>query len=181
MNNVNKNKQNETLNGDYLNRIELKFGFVPNIYKAFLNSDNALVNYLELSKSESNLSDKEKIIVKLAVSEVNGSNYSLSQYTHIGLKRSLNTNETIESRKGRFTSDEKFNALAELSFSIAQNRGKIEPGILNNFFKAGYTKAILMDLFLVVGEIIIANYIAQTLKLAIDFPWAPYINPKVNL
>jgi hypothetical protein len=42
--------------------------------------------------------------------------------------------------------------------------------VINNFFLAGYNEANMIDTIIVIGDIIIANYLQNIVKLENDFP-----------
>ena len=59
-------------------------GMVPNLYATFAHSDNALSSYVTLQSMKSSLSNKEKEVVNLVVSQINDCIYCLSAHTAIG-------------------------------------------------------------------------------------------------
>ncbi len=58
-------------------------GFVPNLYAIFAHSENALSNYLTLQNAKSSLRGKEREIINLVVSQLNGCKYCLSAHTQM--------------------------------------------------------------------------------------------------
>ncbi|WP_299337765.1 carboxymuconolactone decarboxylase family protein [uncultured Psychroserpens sp.] len=148
-------------------------GFVPNLYATYANSDTALENYLNFSNAKTSLSSKEKEVVNLAVSQVNNCIYCLSAHTAIGKMNGFNDEQILELRSGRASFDTKLDALARLARNITENRGNTDENVLDNYFKAGYTKANLIDTISLVGDKTISNYIHSTTKVPVDFPVAP--------
>ena len=147
-------------------------GFVPNLYATYANSDTALENYLNFSNAKTSLSAKEKEVVNLAVSEVNGCIYCLSAHTAIGKMNGFTDEQILELRAGHFTTNQKLDALAKLAKNITENRGRTDDAVLENYFNAGYTKANLIDTISLVGDKTISNYIHSTTKVPVDFPVA---------
>lgn len=64
--------------------IKKKLGKVPNSYAFMASSENGLATYLALSSAKSSLSIKEKEVISLTVSEINGCLYCVSAHTTIG-------------------------------------------------------------------------------------------------
>lgn len=147
-------------------------GFVPNIYATYAYSETALENYLNLSNAKTSLSNKEKEVVNLAVSEVNNCVYCLSAHTAIGKMNGFTDEQILELRAGDASFDNKLDALAKLAKNITENRGKTDPKVVENFFNAGYTKANLVDTIVLVGDKTITNYLHSTTQIPVDFPVA---------
>lgn len=150
--------------------LEKAVGFVPNLFATYALSNNALKNYLDFSNAPSSLKAKEKEVVNLAVSEVNGCDYCLSAHTAIAGMNGYTPEQILELRAGRASFDTKLDALAKLAKNITLNRGNTEPTILDNFFKAGWTKEQLIDTISLVGDKTISNYINNTTRIPVDFP-----------
>ncbi|KIX21520.1 alkylhydroperoxidase [Flavobacterium sp. 316] len=148
-------------------------GFVPNIYAAMAHSKNALGSYLQFSGSETSLSKKEKEVVDLAVSQLNGCRYCQSAHTAIGKMNGFTDDQIIELRKGTASWDNKTSVLAQTSKLIADKRGKISNEELETFFNAGFTKENLVDLIVAIGSITITNLFHNVTDVPIDFPIAP--------
>lgn len=164
-----KNEVNTT-NKAVFKKLEDALGFVPNLYATYAHSETALENYLTLSNGKTSLNNKEKEVVKLAVSEVNRCNYCLSAHTAIAKMNGFKDDEILEFREGRSSFNSKFNALAAIAKNMTENRGNTDQIILNNFLNAGYTKANLVDTIVLVGDKTISNYLHSTTKVPVDFP-----------
>ena len=159
-------------NKQLFDNLEKAVGFVPNLYATYAYSENALGNYLTLSGAKTSLSAKQKEVVNLAVSQVNNCTYCLSAHTAIGKMNGFNDNQILELRQGRAPFDPKLDALAKLAKSITENRGATDSEVLENFFKAGWTKENLVDTIVLVGDKTISNYLHKTTNVPIDFPQA---------
>ena len=113
-------------NQKIFDNLESSLGFVPNIYAAMGKSDNALANYLAFSGAKTSFSKKQKEVIDLAVSQVNGCVYCQAAHTAIAKMNGFTEEQTIELRKGQASWDESIDALSKLSKSIAENRGNID-------------------------------------------------------
>lgn len=147
-------------------------GFVPNLYATIAHSDTALENYLQFQNGKTSLSNKEKEVVNLIVSEVNGCEYCLAAHTAIGKMNGFTEEETLEIRQGFLSSNEKFDALVKLTKDITLNKGRASSENIEAFFNAGYTKGNLVDVISAVGDKVIMNYLHNLTQVAIDFPAA---------
>ncbi|WP_010523347.1 carboxymuconolactone decarboxylase family protein [Aquimarina agarivorans] len=163
-----------TANQAIFDNLEKAVGFVPNIYAAMAHSENGLGNYLQYSGGKTSLSNKEKEVVDLAVSQVNGCQYCLAAHTAMGKMNGFNDTEIKDFRQGT-AENSKYNALAKLAQSIAINRGKATDAEVDSFYEAGYTKENLVDLVLAVGIISTTNFFHNLTDVAIDFPVAQEI------
>lgn len=155
--------------------LESKVGFVPNIYATYAYSDNAPGRYLTFSNGKTSLSNKEKEVVNLAVSQANGCTYCQAAHTAIGKMNGFSDEQTIELRQGKASFNEKFDALAKLVKAISENRGKISDDVLENFFNAGYNKENLVDVIVAIGDKTTTNLLHNVTDIPIDFPEAPVL------
>ena len=153
--------------------LESKLGFVPNIYATYALSENAPARYLTFANGSTSLNNKEKEVVNLAVSQVNGCTYCQAAHTQLGKMNGFTEDQTVELRRGEASFNEKFDALAKLAKSITENRGNISDEVLQNFFDAGYTKENLVDVIVNVGEKITTNFLHNVTQIPVDFPAAP--------
>ncbi len=148
-------------------------GFVPNLYASMGHSENALSNFLAFSGAATSFSKKEKEVIDLAISQVNECKYCQSAHSAIAKMNGFNDEQILELREGRASWDSKLDALAKISKSIAENRGKVSIDTKNNFFNEGYNKENLVDLVNAAGAITITNLLHNLTGVEIDFPLAP--------
>lgn len=148
-------------------------GFVPNLYATYAHSDNALGNYLTLSNGKTSLRGKEKEIVNLVVSQVNGCRYCQSAHTALGKMQGFTDDQILSIRGGEVPFNEKFDALAKLTQEVTANRGRVSEATLDTFFAVGYTKENLIDTLVLIGDKTISNYLHNITQVPIDFPVAP--------
>jgi uncharacterized peroxidase-related enzyme len=147
-------------------------GFVPNIYAAMGHSKNALGSYMSFLGAPTSLSNKEKEVVNLAVSQLNECKYCQAAHTATGKMNGFTDDQIIELRKGVASWDSKTNVLAQTAQRIAATNGKIEADTLSAFHAAGYDKENLVDLILAVGIITVTNILHNVTEVPIDFPLA---------
>lgn len=153
--------------------LEKSLGFVPNLYAYYAKNETALGDYLFFQNRKSTLKAREREAINLVTSQINGCRYCQSAHTLLAKMNGFTEEQIIELRKGKASFDSKLNALAELTASIVENRGKATQEAKQAFFDAGYTEANLIDVVFVIGDKIISNYIHNLTNFAIDFPLAP--------
>ena len=153
--------------------LEKAVGFVPNLYATYAHSENALANYLNLSNAKTSLSNKEKEVVNLIVSEVNDCQYCKAAHTAIAKMNGFNDDQILELRSGSASFNAKYDALVKLAENITQNRGGADQDLVDRFLGAGYTKENLIDTIVLIGDKTISNYLHKVTQVPVDFPAAP--------
>ncbi|MGM0460731.1 MAG: carboxymuconolactone decarboxylase family protein [Bacteroidota bacterium] len=153
--------------------LDSKLGFVPNIYATYALSDNAAARYLTFANGKTSLNNKEKEVINLVVSQVNGCVYCQAAHTQLGKMNGFTEEQTIQLRRGEADFDPKIDALVKLAKAITENRGNISDSVLQSFFNAGYTKENMVDVILNVGEKATTNLLHNVTQIPVDFPEAP--------
>lgn len=149
-----------------------KLGFVPNLYAYYGKNETALADYLALQNRKSTLKAKEREVINLVTSQINGCRYCQSAHTALGKMNGFTDEQIIELRKGTASFDPQLDALVKFTAATVENKGKVSPSTRSAFFEAGYNEATLIDVVMVIGDKIISNYIHNLADFAIDFPVA---------
>jgi len=147
-------------------------GFVPNLYAYYAKSETALNDYLTLQNRKTTLTGKEKEIVNLVTSQINGCRYCQSAHTALGKMNGFTEEQILEIRKGSASFNEKYDALVKFTAAVVENRGKASEADKEVFFGAGYSEINLIDVVMLVGDKTISNYIHNLIDFEIDFPLA---------
>lgn len=150
-----------------------KLGFVPNLYAYYAKNETALADYLGFQNRKTTLKAKEKEVVNLVTSQINGCLYCQSAHTAIGKMNGFTDDQILEIRGGSAGFDPKLDALAMFVKAVVEGKGRVEDSAKDQFFAAGYTEASLIDVVIAVGDKIISNYIHNLAGFEIDFPLAP--------
>ena len=153
-------------------KLQQGLGFVPNLYAYYAKNDTALGDYLSLQNRKSTLRAKEREVINLVTSQINGCRYCQSAHTVLGKMNGFTDEQIIELRKGQAPFDEKIDALVKFTAELVTNRGRASEAAKDAFFAAGYNEANLIDVVMVVGDKIISNYIHNLTGFEIDFPIA---------
>jgi len=148
-------------------------GFVPNLYAYYAKNDTALGDYLALQNRKSTLKAKEREVINLITSQINGCRYCQSAHTVLGKMNGFSDDQVIELRQGAASWDTKLDALVKFAAAVTINRGNASQATKDAFFAAGYSEANLIDVIIVIGDKVISNYIHNLTGFEIDFPVAP--------
>tara|TARA_R110002096_G_scaffold194870_2_gene377467 strand:- start:1359 stop:1901 length:543 start_codon:yes stop_codon:yes gene_type:complete len=150
-----------------------QIGFVPNLYAFYAKNETALPDYLALQGRKTTLKAKEKEVVNLITSQINGCRYCQSAHTELGKMNGFTDEQIIEIRGGSASFDEKLDALTKFTAATVSNHGKVEESVKEAFFAAGYNVANLIDVVILIGDKIMSNYLHNLTGFEIDFPLAP--------
>ncbi len=153
--------------------LQKNLGFVPNLYAYYAKNDTALVDYLALQNRKSTLKAREREVINLVTSQINGCEYCQSAHTALGKMNGFSDDQILELRGGTASFDDKLDALVRFTAEVVQSRGKASESAKEAFFNAGYTEANMIDAVIIIGDKVISNYIHNLAGFAIDFPLAP--------
>jgi uncharacterized peroxidase-related enzyme len=150
-------------------------GFVPNLYAYYAKSETALADYLALQNRKSSLTNKQREIINLVTSQINGCRYCQSAHSVLGKYSGLTEEQILEIRKGSATFDTKLDALVQFTAAVVENKGMVSRDAKEAFFTAGYTEVNMIDVVIIIGDKIISNYIHNLTNIEIDWPLAEQI------
>jgi len=156
-----------------------QLGMVPNLYATLAHSENALGSYLALQSAKTSITSKEREVVNLVVSQVNGCDYCLAAHTVIGGMVGFTPAQIMEIRGGQAPFDAKLDILARLTKDITANRGHGDATLADAFLAAGWTRGNLVDVVVTIGDKTVTNYLHAVTKVPVDFPAAPALQPAV--
>lgn len=152
--------------------LDKALGFVPNLYAYYAKNETALGDYLTLQNRKSTLKAKEREVINLITSEINGCRYCQSAHTTLGKMNGFTEEQILDIRSGTAPFDTKLDALVRFTASVVNNKGKASQVSKNSFFEVGYTEANMIDVVMVIGDKVMSNYIHNLADFAIDFPLA---------
>jgi len=160
-------------NQDIFDQLKKQMGMVPNLYAYYAKNETALADYLALQGRKSTLKAKEREVINLVTSQINGCRYCQSAHTMLGKMNGFTDEQVLEIRSGKATFDSKLDALARFTATVVEERGHASIEAKEEFLNAGYSEGNLIDVVIVIGDKIISNYIHNLAKFTIDFPIAP--------
>lgn len=151
------------------------FGKIPNLYATFAINETALSDYLTLQNRKSTLSNKEREIVNLVVSQVNDCKYCVPAHTAVAKMFGFTDDEVLQIRRNQISFDERFSALANFVKEVTINRGRPSQNTTDKLYEAGYTKPNIIDIMMVIGDKIISNYLHNFTQIPVDWSEVPNI------
>jgi uncharacterized peroxidase-related enzyme len=160
-------------NQGIFDNLQKGLGFIPNLYAYYAKNETALGDYLTLQNRKSTLTAKEREVINLVTSQINGCRYCQSAHTALGKMNGFTDEQIIAIRKGTASFDSKLDALAKFTSSTVENRGRATEESKEAFFVAGYDEANMIDVVVVIGDKIMSNYLHNLTGFEIDFPLAP--------
>ena len=155
--------------------LKKNYGLVPNLFAVFAWSDTALADYLSFAGRKSSLSQKEKEVINLEVSQVNNCKYCLRGHTVAAKAAGFTDEQILEIRKADITFDNRLNVLAHFAKETVLQKGRPAESIINNFFEVGFTEANLADAILTMAAKTITNYLHNITQVPIEWPEIPEI------
>jgi len=159
-------------NQGIFDNLQKGLGFIPNLYAYYAKNETALGDYLTLQNRKSTLKAKEREVINLITSQINGCHYCQSAHTALGKMNGFTDEQILAIRKGSASFDSKLDALAKFTASAVENRGRATEESKVAFFTAGYDEANMIDVVMVIGDKIISNYLHNLTGFEIDFPLA---------
>jgi uncharacterized peroxidase-related enzyme len=162
-------------NQKIFDRMQNAYGMVPNLYATFALNETALADYLALQNRKSTLSAKEREIINLVVSQVNECKYCVPAHTAVGKMHGFTDDQILEIRRAQISFDRKYDALAKFVNETTIHRGRPSESAADALFEAGYTKANVVDIMVIIGDKIISNYLHNFTQIPVDWPEAPKI------
>jgi len=111
-------------NQGMFDNLQKGLGFVPNLYAYFAKNETALGDYLALQNRKSTLRGKEREVINLVTSQINGCRYCQSAHTVLGKMNGFTDDQVLEIRKGTAAFDSKLDALVKFTASAVENRGR---------------------------------------------------------
>ncbi len=161
-------------------QLQKGIGMVPNLLAYMAKSETALGDILALENRKSTLRSKEREMIKLVASQINGCRYCQSAHSAVGKMLGFTDEQIIEIRQGSASFDTKLDALAKFASSLVTNRGNASQETKNAFFAAGYNEANMIDVVMVIGDMAITNSMHRLAGFDIDFPLAPELTHEAD-
>ncbi|SDL93561.1 uncharacterized peroxidase-related enzyme [Catalinimonas alkaloidigena] len=161
-----------------LEQVQKRIGMLPNLYATIGYSAGALKGMLDFENAlahGSHFTAKEREAINLVVSQVNDCAYCLAAHTALAKAKGFTEDETLAIRKAAIA-DPKLNTIVRLAQSVAANKGKADPQLLDAFEKAGFHEGALMELLGWISLRTFTNYVYANTGIPIDFPEAPALH-----
>ncbi|UNU73672.1 carboxymuconolactone decarboxylase family protein [Moraxella nasovis] len=147
-------------------------GFIPNLIGVLANSPQALEFYQEVGKmnAANSLTAEEVEVVQITAAAHNGCDFCVAGHTKLGTLKLKMPNDVLEALRNRtaIDSNEKYQALAQFTMSLIDNRGAVSDEALNTFKAAGYNDQNVLDVVMGVALATLCNYANNVAKTDIN-------------
>lgn len=137
-------------------------GFIPNLIGVLANSPQALEMYQEVGKinSKSSLTPGEIEVVQITAAAHNGCDFCVAGHTKIGTLKLKMPEAVLNALRARTTIEDnaKYQALAQFTMQLIDQRGKVSDEELATIKAAGYSEQNILDVVLGVALATLCNY-----------------------
>lgn len=160
---------------DILKDIHGKLGFVPNVLGEMAESPALLKGYRDLSAAAAAgiFSPTELEVIRITVSVLNDCSYCVAAETTIGEKEKVQRDVLEALRQEKPLKDPKLEALRIFTVSVMKKMGWAEERDLEAFFKAGWTRAHVLEVILNISLKTLTNYVNHVAKTPLDKAFEP--------
>ena len=164
-----------------LEGVKKKYGFIPNLMKAFSASPAVLEAYLTISTlvSKTSFSEQEQHAAALIISAELNCNYCLAAHGTIGQSVGLDKDVIVALQTGAEINDSRLEALRTLLLSVVETRGYPEAEAIETFKAAGYNDTHLAEAVLLVTWKTLSNYTNHLYDTPIDDAFAANAAPEL--
>ncbi len=145
---------------DQLAAIEKGWKFIPNLHRTLAESPVTLKAYDTLFDlvSKSSFTPAEQQVAYLAINVLNECEYCTSGHSVLAKMSGVDA-ATIEAlREGKPLADARLQALRGFAEAVVRERGFVGDAAVDAFLAAGFTKAQVLEVVLIVATKTISNY-----------------------
>lgn len=149
-----------------LQGVQKMLGFVPNTFTTLAHSPAVLNSFFQFSQAmgKVSLSERQKQVVALATSEVNGCDYCVAAHSVFAQKAGLTYDEIQAARSGQL------DTLAGFARLVTQTRGLISDAQLADARHAGLSDAQIVEIIAQVTLLTFTNYLNNVAGTDNDWP-----------
>lgn len=152
-------------------------GFLPNLLGVLANSPQALAMYQDvgLLNAETSLSGEEREVIQITAAVINGCDFCVAGHTAIAYKK-LNMDEKIVNalRTRSIIANEKYQALAQFTHALMENRGNVDEATLAAIKAHGYNDQQIIETVLGIALATLCNYANNVAQTTINPELAQY-------
>ncbi len=165
-----------------LEAVQKANGFVPNLIGVLANSPQALQFYQEIGKlnAQNSLTPTEIEVVQITSAVANGCGFCVAGHTKIATKLLKLPQELINALRecatigNEIEGHEKYQALAQFTLQLIDNRGQVSDEQLANFKAVGYSDQNVLDVVSGVALATLCNYANNVAQSEINPELQPF-------
>ena len=161
------------LSKESLIKVKKKYGFIPNVLALLAESPSTLNSYLHLAEKidETSFTTQEQQVLFFIVSQENKCRYCMAVHSVLAKKSKLPDSILKQLKASHSLEDPKLNSLAHITRQMVSKRGWLSEEEMSDFLEAGYSKANLLEVIMVVALKTISNYSNHIAKTPLDGPF----------
>ncbi len=153
-----------------LENVEAAWKFIPNLHRVLAESPATLEAYSAAFSlfDKSSFTTKERQVVYLAINFENECEYCMSGHSALAAMSGVEA-EVIEAlRENAPVANPRLQALRTFAASVTRTRANLNPGEVEAFLTAGFTKQQVLEVILAVSVKTISNYVNHIAKTPLD-------------
>ena len=156
--------------GAQLAEIRKAWGFIPNLHATLAESPTTLQGYDTLFGlvGKGTLTPAEQQVAFITASRINACEYCVSGHTVLAGAAKLDAASIAALRDGTPLPDARLDALARFTAAVVEQRGHLTEAQTEAFLAAGYTRAQVLEVVLVVATKTISNYVNHLTATPLD-------------
>ncbi len=158
-----------------LERVQKKYGFIPNLFGVLAEAPAALEAYAGLGErfAQTSLSPAAREIVLLTASRENGCGYCVAVYSTTARRAGVPAAAIDAIRDDSPIDDRALEALRRFTRAIVQKRGWLDERDVNDFLAAGYQRAQILEVLVGVTMKTLSNYVNHLAATPLDDAFKP--------
>ena len=143
-----------------LAELKAKRGFVPNLHARLAEAPAALQAYTGLVAlvAASSLTPAEQQVVYMTANVIHECEYCTAGHSALARNAGLDAAAIEALREGGPLADPRLQALRAFTAAVVLERGRVQPGELEGFLAAGFTRAQVLEVLVAVAAKTISNY-----------------------
>ena len=137
------------------------WGFIPTLHGVLAESAPTLEAYQQLFRlsTQSSMSPAEQQLVYLTVSVMHGCEYCAAGHTYLARMSKLDEDVIRAVREEKPVSDARLQTLRTFTEAVVRERGFVGDAAVDKFIAAGYTRANVLEVLLIIACKTISNYV----------------------
>lgn len=153
-----------------LENVEAAWKFIPNLHRILAESPATLEAYgTSFSLFEkSSFSPRERQVIYLAINYENECEYCMSGHSVLASMSGVEPEVIAALRENTPIADARLQALRSFAASVTRTRANLQPGEVEDFLDAGFTRAQVLEVVLAVSVKTISNYVNHIAKTPLD-------------
>lgn len=161
-----------------LDLVEAAFGGIPNLMKMLAIAPNVLKGVMAFNQEVTGGELETSLVeqVALLASGINQCEYCVAVHVHVGQQAGLSRDELICNLQGE-SSDPKSQAVLNFTRAVVNNRGQVDPSLVNALRDQGLSDKAIIEIVGVIGLYTFLNYIKHLTEPTLDFPAVEEFQP----